>query len=300
MKNLLQQFTHYLSVEKGFSPRTIEAYRHDLEKFIEFLESVGVAEIKDVSRDKIRQFLSLLAQSGYKKPNTEITRARKLSSIKSFFKYLVREDVLTANPAADIETPKIPHKEPSYLTQEEYRILLATVKRVATPFYLARDLAIITTFLGTGVRLSELVGLTIKSINLEAQPSIRVKGKGNKERIIPLNDEVVSVLQKYLKTRPEVPTNHVFVSRLSNQLGTGSVYHLIKHYIKAAGIKKDKIGVHSLRHTFGASLLNNGVNLVVIQELLGHTKLETTRRYLHINNVDLRNAVDHLVLTKLP
>jgi site-specific recombinase XerD len=124
--------------------------------------------------------------------------------------------------------------------------------------------------------------------------------KGNKERIIPLNVEVAESLRKYLTTRPEVPTRNLFVSRLGNALGTGSVYHLIKRYLKEAGIKKEKVGVHSLRHTFGASLLNSGANLVVIQELLGHRKLETTRRYLHINNVDLRNAVDRLVLTKQP
>jgi site-specific recombinase XerD len=175
------------------------------------------------------------------------------------------------------------------------------VRRVATPYYLARDFAIVSTFLGTGVRLSELVGLTLTNIEVQsAQASIRVRGKGNKERIIPLNVEVAESLRKYLTTRPEVPTRNLFVSRLGNALGTGSVYHLIKRYLKEAGIKKEKVGVHSLRHTFGASLLNSGANLVVIQELLGHRKLETTRRYLHINNVDLRNAVDRLVLTKQP
>ena len=135
MRNYISQFVHYLSVERGFSPRTIEAYEQDLQKFVGFLESDNKQDIKKVSRADIRAFLSWLASDGFKKPNSEITRARKLSSIKSFFKYLVHEGVLDANPAADIETPKLPQKEPSYLTLEEYQSLLATVKRVATPSF---------------------------------------------------------------------------------------------------------------------------------------------------------------------
>ena len=293
MRNLITQFLHYISVERGFSPRTIKAYEHDLNKFVGFLEATNKTNIESVSRDDVRKFISRCAQT-----NGAVTYARKLSSIKSFFKYLKRDGVISDNPAADIETPKLPQREPSYLTQEEYQKLLSTVKRAADPYYLARDLAVVTTFLGTGVRLSELVGLTLNSVNLQAsQESIRVQGKGNKERIVPLNKEVVAALQKYIKGRPEVETNHLFVSRLGNGLCAGSVYHLIKRYIKEAGIKKEKVGVHTLRHTFGASLLNSGANLVVIQELLGHKKLETTRKYLHINNIDLRNAVEKLVLT---
>lgn len=298
MNHLITQFLHYLDVERGFSPRTIKAYQHDLNKFAGFLESKKRMDIKKVSRENIRAFISELARNGYKRPNAEITRARKLSSIKSFFKYLVRYDILQANPAADIETPKLPQTEPSYLTQEEYQCLLSIIKPSAAPSYAVRDLAIVTLLLGTGVRLSELVGLTLNSVNLQpSQESIKVRGKGNKERIIPLNEEVVATLQAYLRVRPDVPVNNLFISRLGNGLSAGSVYHLIKHYLKEAGIKKDKLGVHSLRHTFGASLLNSGANLVVIQELLGHKKLETTRRYLHINNIDLRNAVEKLVLT---
>lgn len=299
MNELITQFLHYLEVERAFSPRTIEAYEYDLNKFVGFLDSIKRVNIKTVSRDDIRAFLSQLARNGFKKPNAEITRARKLSSIKSFFKYLVRYDILDANPASDIETPKLPQREPSYLTQEEYQRLLSIIKPNAAPAYAVRDLAIVTTFLGTGVRLSELVGLTLNSLNLDtSQKSIRVRGKGNKERIIPLNEEVVIALKKYLKVRPEVATDNLFIGRLGSGLRARSVYHLIKHYLGEAGIKKEKVAVHSLRHTFGASLLRSGANLVVIQELLGHKKLETTRRYLHINDLDLRNAVDKLVLSK--
>lgn len=294
MNNLITQFLHYLEVERAFSPRTISAYQNDLDMFVVFLESTGKTDIAAISKEDVRHFLSERA-----KTNGAVTRARKLSSIKSFFKYLGREGINAANPVSDIEAPKLPEKEPTYLTEAEYRSLIAAVKREATPFYLSRDLAVIVLLLGTGIRLSELVGLTLDRVNLERSgKSITVKGKGNKERIIPLTSEVVNVLEQYLKSRPDVPSNHLFISRLGDKLHARSVYGLVKKYLKATGIKKNKVAVHSLRHTFGTSLMNNGVNIVVIQELLGHKKLETTRRYLHINNVDLRNAVDSLVLNK--
>lgn len=288
-----QQFLHYLEVERGFSPRTIRAYEYDLNKFANFLVGKEYPSVISVTKNDIREFLSELAKKGFQKPNAGITRARKLSAIKSFFKHLTREGVVEVNPAVDIETPKIPEKEPCYLTEQEYELLLQTVKEKSTVYYNARDLAIITLFLGTGMRLSELVGLNINSVNTQDKV-VKVLGKGNKERIIPLSDKVIVALEKYLKGRPEIETEAFFVSRLGNRLSSGSVYHLIKHFLKESKIKKEKVGVHSLRHTFGASLLNKNVNLVVIQELLGHKRLETTRRYLHINNLDLRNAVEQI------
>ncbi|MEJ0053149.1 MAG: tyrosine-type recombinase/integrase [bacterium] len=295
MQNYISQFINYLHSDKNASVRTMAAYRLDLEKFTEFLESRGKSNIKKVSRDDVRAFLSELTHNGIKKPNSAVTRARKLSSIKSFFKYLVQFDALTINPAAEVETPKLPHKEPSYLTKEEYEALIAAVKRTATPFYLARDLAIVITFLNTGVRLSELVGLKLTSVSLDsAQPTIKVRGKGDKERTIPLNCVVVEVLRKHLEKRPETDVPYLFISRLGNGLSTGSVYHLIKHYIKKAGIKKEHVGVHSLRHTFSVSLLTNGVDLFAIKNLLGHSKLETTSRYLHVSDAGLRDAVNRL------
>ena len=294
MNNHIAQFLHYLTVERAFSPRTISAYQHDLGKFVEFLLSENKTDITHITKEDVRHFLSQRA-----KTNGAVTRARKLSSIKSFFKYLGREGIIAANPVSDIEAPKLPEKEPSYLTEIEYRNLISAVKFKATPYYLSRDLAIVILLLGTGIRLSELVGLTTDRVNINGNDkSIKVKGKGNKERIIPLTSEVAGILEQYLKQRPEVASDNLFISRLGGELHARSVYGLVKKYLKAANNKKSKVAVHTLRHTFGASLLNSGANLVVIQELLGHKKLETTRRYLHINNIDLRNAVDKLVLSK--
>lgn len=294
MNNLISQFLNYLTVERGFSPRTVEAYRHDLGKFVEFLNDSHRPDITSITKDNVREFLSQQAST-----NGAVTRARKLSSIKSFFKYLGREGIIEANPVSDIEAPKLPEKEPSYLTREEYKDLIAAVRKEATPFYLSRDLAIVILLLRTGIRLSELVGLTLNKINLQnGSSSIKVRGKGNKERIIPLADEAVQVLEKYLAQRPDVVNGHLFISRLGEELRSRSVYHLVKKYLNAAGIKKDKVAVHTLRHTFAASLLRNDTNLVVIQALLGHKKLETTRRYLHIEDINLRNAVENLVINE--
>jgi site-specific recombinase XerD len=293
MNNLISQFLHYLEVERSFSPRTIAAYQHDLNKFVEFLGISDDKSITTITKDNVRQFLAQRA-----KTNGAVTRARKLSSIKSFFKYLGREGIIEANPVSDIEAPKLPEKEPSYLTESEYQNLISAVKFKATPYYLSRDLAIIILLLGTGIRLSELVGLTLDRVNLDnTDRSVKVRGKGDKERTIPLTNEVASALKQHLKHRPEVESSHLFISRLGDELRSRSVYGLVKKYLEVANINK-KVAVHSLRHTFGASMLKTGASIFTIQKLLGHKKLETTGRYLHISDVDLRNAVEKLHLAK--
>ena len=292
MNKLITQFLHYLKSERFFSPRTISAYQHDLSKFAAFLESIDKTDIAHIRKEDVRYFLSERAQT-----SGAVTIARKLSSIKSLFKYLEREGIIAANPVSGIEAPRLPEKEPSYLTQTEYQDLIAAVKFKAAPWYLPRDLAVVILLLGTGIRLSELVGLTLDRVNLEqSDRNIKVQGKGNKERIIPLTTEVANILEQYLKKRPDVTSNHLFISRLGDGLHARSVYGLVKKYLEAAGIKKNRVAVHTLRHTFGASMLKNGANLFTIQKLLGHKQLETTGRYLHIDNVDLRNAIEKLVL----
>lgn len=292
MENHVTQFLNYLTTERGFSPRTTAAYKHDLSKFSDFMSSIARTNVSEITRADIGSFVSSLSSK-----NAEVTKARKLSTVKSFFNYLEQVEVIKSNPATHVIAPKIPQREASYLNGEEYQRLMQTVRDVATPYFWQRDLAIVTIFLHTGIRLSELVSLTLDSFDL-SERTIVIQGKGNKERTIPLNDEVALVIEKYLTKRPSVSNNSLFVSKLGTSLSGRSVYHLIKRYLEKAGIKKEKLGVHSLRHSFGASLLNKKVNLVVIQELLGHTKLETTRRYLHINKEELRTAVDTLVFKK--
>lgn len=297
MDEIINKYLLHIRIERGYSPRTIEAYRHDLNKFVLFLSERNIGNLDQVKKEDVRDFISRLASNGVARPNSEVSRARKLSSIKSLFKYLSKEELLNKNPAIDIEAPKIPHREASYLSEEEYLSLIRTIRSEGTLYYLHRDLAIVTMFLGTGMRLSELTGLNTADVNLTDQ-TVRVIGKGNKERTLPLNEAVITSLNLYLKTRPETPSRSLYLSRRGLRMSSGAVYHLIKRYILKSGVERLKVGVHSLRHTFGASLLNNGTNLVVIQELLGHSKLETTRRYLHISAGDMRIAVQQIKFAK--
>jgi len=289
MKTLINQFLNYLEVERGLSPRTIKAYNYDLFRFYKFLTSCKKDDIELIHKQDIRDLLNYLANH----ENFEVSRARQLSAIKSFFKYLVKEDIIKVNPAIDIESPKIPQKEPSFLSEEEYNRLLTTIKKVATPYYKKRDIAIVSLFLSAGLRLSELVNLKLEDVDLK-QNSIKIKRKGNKEQIIPLNTEISEILKQYLNSRPKIENDSFFISKRENGISARSVYHLVKKYLKKAGINKRKVGVHSLRHTFCTALLNKGVNLIVIQQLAGHRNLETTRKYLHLNNIDLRNAVNQI------
>lgn len=285
MKIQAKQFINYIKIERNLSPLTVKLYSRDLEKLSDFFPNKKIVEL---TKQDIRDYIAFLSDT-----NSPVTRARKLSCLRSFFKFLAREDLITLNPLDGIDSPKIPQKEPSYLSESEYLRLLETVKKEATIFYRKRDLAIISLFLSTGIRVSELTGLRIGDVDFQ-EKFIKIIRKGNKEQTLPINDSIVDLLKKYFKIRPKVSFDDFFVSKKGLPLRSNSAYHLVKKYLLLAGIKKDKMGCHILRHTFCTMLLNKEVNLVAIQELAGHRSLETTRKYLHINSVDLRNAVNKI------
>jgi integrase/recombinase XerC len=269
------------------APKTIKLYSKDLFKLSGFFidpKTTGIV------RQDIRDYIAGLVDT-----NLPITRARKLSCFKSFFRFLTRENIINANPTDGIEMPKLPQKEPNFLSEGEYKQLIEAVKRYATPFYKERDLSIIYLFLGAGLRVSELIGIKINDINFKDQ-LIKIHRKGNKEQVMPINSLVSTFLKKYSTNRPKVNYDSFFISRKGRPLQANSVYHLVKKYLLLADIHKDKMGCHILRHTFCTQLLNRGVNLIAIQELAGHKNLETTRKYLHINSIDLRNAVNQISL----
>lgn len=297
MKQAISDFENYLLIQKGYSKLTAKAYRHDLKRFDQYLQSKNNIEfVEHISSREIYDFLGYLAQpNDNKKPNSAITRARKLATIRSFFNYLNKYYQLTSNPCSLIEMPTVPLKEPEYLTESEYLRFIQTIKEEAKPFYKDRDLAIALMFLGTGIRVSELTELELTNINLE-QSSIKVHRKGNKEQTIPLNNSVKRSLYAYLNVRPKSNIETVFISRKKSKLQTNSVYHLVKKYLKLAKIKKRKHGPHILRHTCFTSLLSKNINPVIIQQLAGHNSFDTTRRYLHLNNKQVRDAVNQINL----
>lgn len=263
-----------------------------------YLENQGLeSQINLVKKEHIYSYLSYLSHSTLdKKAITVVSRARKLSSIKSFFAYLHKQEFIEKNPAIYIDLPTLPQKEPDYLTEYEYRRLLRAIRQNATPFFLKRDLAIFVMFLTTGIRVSELVNLKLKDVNIRSS-FIRVTRKRNKQQTIPLNSDCLESLQDYLAKRGSQESS-LFLSKRKSGLRSNSIYCLVKKYLNLAGISKSSSGAHLLRHTCFTSLLANGVNPVIIQELAGHTSFDTTRRYLHLNNTQVRDAVNKLNLKK--
>jgi len=284
MKQSIRQFVDYLRVEKGSSERTVKAYEFDLSKFMVF---VGQDDPDAIRRGQISDFLANLASHN----NNISARVRKLSAIRSYFKFLKKKGLVNDNPALDFDTPKIPERESSYLTQEEYERLLDAIKQNATPFYKVRDLAIISLFLSAGLRVSELVNLRIDDINFKG-PSITVIRKGNKEQTIPITDNIAKQLRAYISLRPKTSICNVFISRKGNNMKVNTVHYMAKKYFKLAKLNKPKLSVHSLRHTFCTNLLRSNVNLFTIQQLAGHKSIETTKKYLHTNLSELREAVN--------
>jgi len=294
MKPEISGFLAYIGTERGLTAKTIDAYRHDLAKFSEFADKeMGESwEWGGVDQYTIKSYLQSLADRG----NAAVSRGRKLATLKSFFKYLTSEGGVKVAPTATIKMPKVQTKEPSYLSEQEYKRLLRTVQKNATRYFKLRDTAIVTMFLGMGLRLSELVELNIGNINFD-DGTIKVTRKGNHERILPANDEVMVSLQRYLRTREDVTAQQpLFLSKHNKRIDNASVWHLVKKYLKQAQIEKDKLSPHTLRHTFATTLLKQGENILTIKELLSHRNLRTTERYLHINGDDLKNAVSKIDL----
>jgi len=294
MKPEISGFLAYIGTERGLTVKTIDAYRHDLGKFSEFADKeLGKDwQLGDVDQYSIKGYMQFLADKG----NAAVSRGRKLACLKSFFRYLLAEGKVKSDPTIQVKMPKTQQKEPSYLSEQEYKRLLRTVQKNATKYFKPRDTAIITMFLGMGLRLSELVELDIGNISFD-DGTIKVTRKGNHERILPANDEVIITLNRYLKTREDVTAQQpLFLSKRNQRIDSGSVWHLVKKYLKQAQIEKDKLSPHTLRHTFATILLKQGENILTIKELLSHRNLRTTERYLHINGEDLKTAVGKIDL----
>lgn len=298
MKDEIAGFLAYIGIERGLSPKTVGAYGHDLGKFAGFLGNVAGdgGNLGTIDQYRIREYLQFLADTGFKKVNSAVSRGRKLATLKSFFKYLTAQGKVKIDPAAQMRMPKVKQTEPSYLTEQEYKRLLRTVQKNATPFFRDRDIAIVTLLLGMGLRLSEMVGLDICSVNFE-EAVIMVMRKGDHERILPANNEVMMSLKRYLSTRRDITGQEpLFISKRNQRLANASVWHLVRKYLQQARIEKDKLSPHTLRHTFATALLKQGENILTIKELLSHRHLRTTERYLHINGQDLKDAVNRLEL----
>ena len=270
MRSKLNRFLRYLQIEKGFSQGTIEAYRLDVERgLIPFLHQQDKFEVGEVTKADIRAYLDYLATD---KGNSNATRAQKLAAIKSFFNYLVESDGLEVNPAASIRSPRIPEKEPEYLTEEECIRLLETIARKGRPRVRERDMAMAILFLHTGLRVSELTNLKLANVDLE-RSQIKITRKGNKEQYLHLNGETAGALADYLANHPQAQNGRFFTGTNGGNLDRGYVYSIVRRYLKLANISKGKHGPHILRHTFCTRLHQKGVGPFTIKDLAGHKSL---------------------------
>ena len=225
--------------------------------------------------------------------NSSATRARKLAAIKSFFNYLIETERLEVNPATSIKSPRIPEKEPEYLTDEESIHLLTTIAREAKPQVRERDMATVVLFLHTGLRASELTNLKLTNVDLR-RSQIKITRKGNKEQYLHLNGETVSALVNYLANRQQAQNGRFFVGTDGSNLDRSHVYGIVRRYLKLAAIDKGKRGPHILRHTFCTRLHQKGIDPLTIKDLAGHKSLNTTMRYIKIENKEQAEAIDKL------
>lgn len=286
MQALVASFVAHLRFEKNYSPHTVKSYSRDLDQFLNHLTAGRTdreIEPSDLDHITIREFLSRLSQAG----NRKVTIARKLSVLRSFFRYLYREGHLDRNPAKLVRTPRQPRKTPRFLSLPEVESILnlppaKTVKGI-------RDRAMLELLYASGLRVGELVGLNLIDLSMNRR-LVRVRGKGNKERVVPFGEPSRASLAAYLETRrrilakrkdgPQTPA--LFLNLRGGRLSARSVQRNLGAYIREAALLLD-VHPHLFRHSFATHLLNNGADLRSIQELLGHESLSTTQRYTHVS-----------------
>jgi integrase/recombinase XerC len=300
MHPLIGQFIHYLSIEKNASSHTCRGYLKDLEEFERFLKgsgaplsSGGEVRIENVDRLAIRKYLSFLHRR-----NKKSSIARKISTLRSFFKYLVKEERISSNPAKTVSSPKVEKILPTALTVDETFRLVESTKGIpeTSPSdkrqkRRVRDLAILELLYSSGLRVSELVGLNSNQLDLELG-IVRVMGKGRKERIVPVGKKAVEAVKSYLEERGALEAESpLFVNARGGRLTVRSVGRLVKEYTRRSGIFR-KVSPHTLRHTFATHLLDAGADIREIQEMLGHASLSTTQRYTHVSMGKLMEVYD--------
>jgi site-specific recombinase XerD len=298
MRRSARRFVNHVRTERGMSPATISSYRDDLKKFIEFLEiHWGKGMLPgDVTSDMIQQFLEFLGSTGYRKRNCPSSRAKRLVAIRSFFSYLKRENFLGKDPAEGVKGPKITYAEPHFLQEKEYRALLRAATYHQNAFIALRDQALLATFLGTGARVSELINVDLKDLDIRAK-RIRLHRKGGDVQTIPLSKDVLVFLCTYLKQRRQrAHCRAAFVSMRGQRLTQQSVGDIVNRCASRARLPKARISPHTLRHTFATTLLSNGENLQTIRVLMNHKSLSTTARYLHTQDEQLSAAVNGISL----
>ncbi|SKB34339.1 site-specific tyrosine recombinase XerD [Daejeonella lutea] len=285
-------FKAYLKLERSLSANTIEAYLHDVDKLWQFFMSKGEEKSPvKVTKTDLKDFLVWVNELGMIPP----TQARVLSGLKSFFKFLVLENKMENDPSSLLESPKMTRKLPDTLNIVEINSIMDVID-LSKPEG-QRNKAMLETLYGSGLRVSELTGLKISNLHLDIE-FIKILGKGNKERLVPIGSEAIKFLRIYLnEVRIHVPVkpgkeDFVFLNRRGNPLSRIMVFLIIKDLAKAAGITKN-ISPHTFRHSFATHLIEGGADLRAVQEMLGHESITTTEIYTHLDRDYLRETIVH-------
>ena len=285
MNKELDDFINYLEYERNYSNNTIIAYKNNILQLINYLESININDIKSVKYETIRGYLSYLHENKYKSKSI----SRMISSMRSFFKYLKVENVISNNPMTLISNPKLEKKLPKYLTINEVEKIL-NVPDMNDKIGI-RDAFILELLYVSGIRVSELVNIKLNDIE-ESQRRIKILGKGNKERYVLYGSRCSELLKKYISVRSnflKYPNDYLILSKTGRKINTREIRNIINRIKTKAGVSIS-ISPHTFRHTFATHMLNEGADIRAVQELLGHENLSTTTIYTHLTNEKLRRT----------
>lgn len=317
----VQQFAIYKRTIQGCSEKTVNEYMLDLRTFFRYLLAVenGInidseefveiditpIDAEYLSKVKTEQIYEFLFYTGNARQNMWSAKARKLSAIKGLYKFMtIKRNYFEENPAINIESPKPKKTLPKFLNLDESLMLLQAILNDEESTTKERDYCIVTLFLNCGMRLSELVGININDMDRDLR-SLRVLGKGNKERVIYLNEACRTVLRDYLEIRlspkyENVQTKALFLSRLNKRISVKTVQWMVYKYLELAGLEAKHFSVHKLRHTAATLMYQSGnVDVRVLKDILGHEQLNTTQIYTHVSNENMRNAMEQNPLAKI-
>lgn len=305
--NLIDDFLDYMKATKGASENTVKEYYYDLRMFVRFIkrrkglvdssidfddipiEDINAELFESVTKQDIYAYNAFLERE---RKISNRSKFRKISSIRSFYNYLHSKiDIIKVNPVIDIDMPKVEKTLPVYLSLEQSLNLLKTIENSKLKaVYKKRDYAIVTLFLNCGMRLSELAGINISHV--QEDNTLKVIGKGNKERIIYLNQACIYAINEYLKLRPQIEDDAMFLSMRQQRMSNRSIQHMIEKHMKNSGLDTNKYSVHKLRHTAATLLYEYGnADIRSLQEILGHESVNTTEIYTHVNKKALKKMV---------
>lgn len=289
-QSYLKGFSSYLQLERSLAKTSIEAYLHDIEKLIQFLEYKELKlQPQEITTALLREFIRWVSELGM----TATSQARIISGIKAFYKYLIMEDLIQKNPATLLEAPKTSRKLPDVLDTREIDLMLEQIDRSKSEG--ERNRAMIETMFSCGLRVSETVNLCISDISFKEE-FVKVTGKGNKERLVPIGQVALNALENYIRNvrvhiEPASGNNDiVFLNKRGTRLSRVMVFYIMKDLAKKAGIKKS-ISPHTLRHSFATSLVEAGADLRAVQQMLGHESITTTEIYTHIDRSYLKDLI---------